>query len=150
MVFSLRILDAASVVLTRGELLDLDAVQTAQIDADGRCTVGCGPFGESLDATMLALSMMQPLPAELVIAQRVGARFKSHLCSGRECPDRPKLGADRAIALQRLIEVEIDRERDSLAMTASDVGLGAHGTKPITFRRRGSAPDRRHRSCAST
>src|SRR5690349_24803533 len=127
MVFSLRILDAASVVLTRGELLDLDAVQTAQIDADGRCAVGCGPFGKSLDATVLASSMVQPLLAELIIAQRVGARFESHLRSRCECPDRPKLGADRAIALQRLIEIEINRERDSLTMTASGIGLVAHG-----------------------
>src|SRR5436190_20971206 len=97
------LLAAAAVVLARLQLVDFHPGEAAQVDAHRRRAVGRRALGEGLDATVRTVAMVQPLLAELVVAERGRTRFDRELGPRGEGPDGAELAADRAIALQRLV-----------------------------------------------
>jgi hypothetical protein len=123
--FSEDSLHAAAVPRTGAELVDVDALDAAQVDADRRRAVRAGPLGIAFDAAGRAEAVVQLLLVEQVVALPVRALGQLELCLGREGPDGAELGADRAVALQGLVGVDLDRVGDRTAMAASGVILGS-------------------------
>src|SRR5262249_54806538 len=70
--------------------------------------------------------MVQHLLVEQVVALLACALVQVELRLRREGPDGAELGADRAVALQGLVGVDLDGVGDGAAMAASGVALRSH------------------------
>src|SRR6185436_15356150 len=108
-------------VLHRGvdQLLRIHAVQA--VHAHRELAVA---LRERAHAAASAEAVMQRLPAELVVAQRLLAGKQAEVAGGHRREPRPGLEADRAVALERALrEVEVGLEAHRAAMTASLIGL---------------------------
>src|SRR5438105_4800979 len=88
-------LHAAPVPLTRAELVDIDALDTAQVDADRRRAVRSGALSIAFDTAGRAEAVMQCFLVELVVPQLRLTGFERELALGREGPHGAELGADR-------------------------------------------------------
>src|SRR3984893_16546585 len=120
------VLRATPVPRTRAQLVDIDALDAAKVDADRRRAVGRGALGIAFDAALAAEVVVQLHLVELVVALFKLARFQLEFGLGRERPYRAELGADRAVALQRRRRIDFDGEGDGTAVTASGIALGGH------------------------
>src|SRR6185503_21189875 len=120
----LRVVVAHVEVLHRGvdQLLRIDAVQA--VHAHRELAVA---LREGAHAAFAAEAVMQRLPAELVVAQRLLAGKQAEVARGHRREPGPRLEADRAVALERALgEVEVGLEAHRAAMAAALVGC-LHG-----------------------
>src|SRR5438552_1334097 len=112
------LLIAAPVPRPRAELVDVDALDAAQVDAGGRRTVRSATLGIAFDAAHGTEAVMQLLLVEQVIALPGLAGNELEPALGRKGPHCAELGADRAVALQGLRRIDFDGVGDGAAMAA--------------------------------
>src|SRR2546422_10590722 len=105
----------------------VDLVQAAGIDRHHR-SIRSLPARERAHAADLAEEVMDVLPLELIVRQRVIAFLQRERARRHEREERAGARADRAVALgDGLGEIDVDAVADRAAMAATGMGL-EHGS----------------------
>ena len=103
-----------------GELVELDAIEAADVHGDRIGTVPALATGERFDAAGAAEQVMDDVSVELVVGDGVFSRDQSERRRGHEVKERACAPAHRAVArMNRFLEVELDLVPDPTTMAAS-------------------------------
>src|SRR5690606_4530641 len=119
---SYRLLQALAVDRREGERADVHLVEAANVDRDHLRAVGGGAPGEGFDPAGRAEQMVDVLPAELVIGQRVLSRAELEPLRLDEGQQQAALRADRAVAGDDLLQVGLRFVADLAAVAAARIG----------------------------